>query len=79
MPRGVKGSGTGKPVKSVEARIAENDALIESLQAKLTEARAKRRELSAIRQKSEMQAIQKIIHKSGLTPEQLKTLIEEKK
>ena len=79
MPRGVKGSGKVKPPKSLESRIAENDALIESLQTKLTEARAKRKELRRIKEKSEIEAIQKIIHKSGMTPDQLKELISDKK
>ena len=79
MPRGVKGSGNAKPTKSLESRIAENDALIESLQTKLTEARAKRKELRRIKEKSDIEAIQKIIHKSGMTPDQLKELISDKK
>jgi len=79
MPRGVKGSGTARPGKSVDARIAENDALIESLQAKLTESKAKRKELHQIKSKADLEAIQKVIHKSGLTAEELKELIAEKK
>ena len=78
MPRGVKGSGTPKTGKSIETKIAENDALIESLQAKLAEAKAKRKELLQIKSKSDLEAIQKIIHKSGLTPEELKNLIADK-
>ena len=78
MPRGVKGSGPPRTGKSVDARIAENNALIESLQEKLSEAKAKRKELMQIKSKSDLEAIQKIIHKSGLTPEELKELIAHK-
>jgi predicted DNA binding protein len=77
MPRGVKGSGPQRG-KSIDARIAENDALIESLQEQLSEAKAKKKPLQQSKGNSEMAAIQKIIQKSGLTPEQLKALIEAK-
>ena len=77
MPRGVKGSEPPRG-KSIDARIAENDALIESLQQQLADARAKKRELKQIKDQSNLTEIQKVILKSGLTPEQLKALIESK-
>jgi len=78
MPRGVKGSGAPKGGKSIEARIAEVESTIVSLQKKLTEAKAKKKELMQIKSKTDLEAIQKIIHKSGLSPEELKSLIAEK-
>jgi predicted house-cleaning noncanonical NTP pyrophosphatase (MazG superfamily) len=78
MPRGVKGSGTARGGKSVDAKIAENDARIEALQAQLSEAKARRKELASVKSQSDLEAIQKIIHKSGLSPDELKDLIEEK-
>ena len=76
MPRGVKGSGTPKTAKSLDAKIAENDARIESLQSQLDEAKSKRKELQQLKGKSEIEAIHKIIHKSGMSANQLKELIE---
>ena len=78
MPRGIKGSGAPKTGKSIDARIEENNALIASLQEKLSEAKAKRKELQRIKDKEDLANIQKIIHKSGLSPEELKKLIADK-
>ena len=78
MPRGVKGSGMQKSGKSLDTKIAENEALIESLQAKLVDAKAKRKELQQIKNRHDLNEIQKIIQKSGISAEDLKELIANK-
>lgn len=77
MPRGVKGSGQQRG-KSLDQKITENDAQIESLQIQLADAKAKRKELMREKDKLSLSEIQKIIHKSGITPEELKALISAK-
>jgi len=74
MPRGVKGSGAPRG-KSLETKIADNDRLIEELQAKLVVAKATRKELLQSQKDSEMEAIQEIIYNSGLSADELKELI----
>ena len=78
MPRGVKGSGKSKTIKSIDDQIAEIDSFINSLQTKLSGAKAKRKELFELKKKSEIDAIQKIMKECGLTTQQLKKLIESK-
>jgi len=78
MPRGVKGSRKTVPAKSVDTRIAEYDEVIKNLSAQLSEAKAKKKELLKIKSKAEVDAISKIIQKSGLTTEELKLLLEKK-
>ena len=76
MSRGVKGTGTPKTGKSIDTRIAENEVLIASLQAKLVEAKSKRKEFQQMKNRADLDEIQKIILKSGMTPDELKALIE---
>ena len=76
MPRGKAGSGKASKSKSIDSLITENDALIESLQKQLASAKAKKKELIELKNKADLDAIQKIIVEKGITAEELKALIE---
>jgi uncharacterized protein YlxW (UPF0749 family) len=74
MPRGVKGSGTSKQSKSIDVRIAENEAEIAKLNAKIKDLRAKGKELQKLKGKADKAALQKQIEKSNITPEKLEKI-----
>jgi len=81
MPRGVKGSGkaaTTAKTKTIDERIVETDAIISSIQAELRKVKAKRKELVGMKQKADMEAVQKVILDSGITTEELRKLIEDR-
>jgi len=78
MPRGVKGSGPPKPGKSIESKIADIDEVIDNLQTKLADAKARKKEFLQIKEQADLETIQKLIHKSGMTPDELKEMIKKK-
>jgi DNA-binding protein H-NS len=76
MARGVKGTGTPRQGKSLDTRISEIDAKIETLQNQLSDAKAKRKMLLQEKEGADLTAIQKVIQKSGLTAQELQALID---
>lgn len=79
MARGVKGSGKPRNVKTFAEQIEEIDAEINMLKEKLAETKNKKRVLLKSQKQFEMDEIQKLILKSGMSPESLKEMIEKSK
>ena len=76
MPRGVKGSGTPRQIKSLDERLAEIEATIETLTNQLSEAKAQRKILIAEKEKENATAIIKAMKKSGISTDELLDLIQ---
>ena len=68
MPRGVKGSGSGKPKKSIDEQIAEAEE-------KIAEWTSKKKALVATKKEKEKEEVAKIIADSDLSLDEIRTLL----
>ncbi len=66
MPRGVR-----KAARPIEEQLEEIQMKIQSYQTKITSLNAKRKSLLEAKEKSEMDALYRLVRESGKTPEQL--------
>jgi len=81
MPRGVKGSGTPRPVKKIkpiDERIAEIDSTIEALKKQLADANALRKALIDEQERKTADAILTAMKASGLDTQGVLDLIKNK-
>ena len=77
MPRGVRGS--GKPKKSIDERINDIDKAIAVHKKEIAELTAQKKALLKDKKNENKNELLKVVSESGMTPEQLRELIDKVK